>query len=108
MERAKEERFETLDTQAKADMAKALVGCLSYPDPRVRDGIAYEGLTALLRAGTMPKDDIRAVQDQLLSVITANDPNGFSAPFAALVLSEVARTDRVDPYLTEAERSRLV
>lgn len=104
MGHAKEERFETLDRQ----MASALVDCLAHPDPRVRDGIAYEGLTALLRAGTMLKGDIRAVQDQLLSMITANEPNGFSAPFAALVLSEVARTDRVDPYLTKAERSRLV
>lgn len=108
MDLAKAKSFEALDTQAKADMAAALVDCLGHPDPRVRDGIAYEGLASLLRSGTMPKDDIRAVRDQLLSMIGTHDPDGFSAPFAALVLSEVARTDRVDPYLTEAERNQLV
>ncbi|MGJ8559402.1 MAG: DUF2785 domain-containing protein [Litorimonas sp.] len=108
MKRAKVESFDALDTQAKADMAAAWVNCLGHSDPRVRDGIAYEGLTSLLRSGTMPKDDIRAVREQLLSMIGTNDPDGFSAPFAALVLSEVARTDRVDPYLTGTERNQLV
>jgi hypothetical protein len=34
--------------------------------------------------------------------------DGFVRPFAALVLAEVARTDRIDPYMTPAERSALV
>lgn len=108
MERAKADAFESLDTLAKANMASLLAECLGHQDPTIRDEIAYEGLTSLLRSGTLPKDDIRTLRDQLLSVIGTKDPDGFSKPFAALVLSEVARTDRVDSYLTDAERSLLV
>ena len=34
--------------------------------------------------------------------------NGFLAPFAALVLSEVARTDRVEPWMSDEQRAALV
>lgn len=108
MESGKENAFELLDTQAKTNMASALVNCLGHPDPAIRDGIAYEGLTSLLRSNSLPKDDIRAVRGQLFSMIGTHDPEGFSAPFAALVLSEVARTDRAEPYLTEVELDQFV
>jgi hypothetical protein len=36
------------------------------------------------------------------------DPGGFRQPFAALLLSEVARTDRFDPTLTVRRREELV
>ncbi|WP_189496698.1 DUF2785 domain-containing protein [Algimonas arctica] len=108
MERAKANAFETLDTRAKANMATSMVACLGHPDPAIRDGIAYAGLTALLRSGTLPQDDIRALRDQLLVIVETNDADGYSAPFAALVLSEVARTDRVEPYLTDSEFDQLV
>ena len=39
---------------------------------------------------------------------SVGDTNGFQQPFAALVLSEVARTDRIDPWMTPAMRSELV
>jgi hypothetical protein len=108
MDRAKADAFETLDTRTKAVMAGAMANCLDHPDPAIRDGIAYAGLTALLRSGTLPKDDIRTLRDQLLVMAETDDADGFSAPFAALVLSEVARTDRVEPYLSETELDQLV
>lgn len=34
--------------------------------------------------------------------------NGFRGPFAALALAEVGRTDRIAPWMSEAERSELI
>jgi hypothetical protein len=108
MESGKNDAYSSLNKHAKTDMASALVNCLGHPDPAIRDGVAYEGLTSLLRSNSLPKDDIRIIRDQLLSMIGAHDPEGFAGPFAALVLSEVARTDRVEPYLTDAELEQFV
>lgn len=108
MKTAKAAEFETQSTAEKARMATALAECLRHPDPTIRDGLAYEGLTTLLRSGTLANDDVRALKDQLLPMTANNDADGFAAPFAALVLSEVARTDRINPYLTEAEFNQLV
>jgi hypothetical protein len=36
------------------------------------------------------------------------DPGGFRQPFAALVLSEVARTDRLAAWMTTGQRTRLI
>jgi hypothetical protein len=44
----------------------------------------------------------------LVQLGDAGDTQGFQQPFAALVLSEVARTDRIDPWMTPAMRSELV
>jgi len=43
-----------------------------------------------------------------MSPITPPDAPGFHAPFAALALSEVARVDRVQPFLQPAEREALL
>jgi hypothetical protein len=108
MKAAKAAGFEAQSAIEKTRMATALAHCLGHPDPTIRDGLAYEGLTTLLRSGTLANDDVRALRDQLLPMTANNDANGFAAPFAALVLSEVARTDRVESYLTEAEIDQLV
>jgi hypothetical protein len=44
----------------------------------------------------------------LTAKLEAPDPDGFGQPFAALALSEVARADRVQAFLTEAERVKLL
>ena len=85
-----------------------LAACLASPDPDLRDGIGYEGLTALLRRGDV-SDAVRLrLSARLGSQLSAADAAGVTAPFSALALSEVARTDRVDPFLTDAARADLV
>lgn len=108
MQDAKSAEFEALTPDTRAQMASALVGCLGDPDPTIRDGLAYEGLTQLFREGNLDADQIRPLRDQLLEDIVSDDPDGFARPFAALVLAEVSRTDRVDPWMSETERSDLV
>jgi hypothetical protein len=55
-------------------------------------------------------DDLtkRALLVDLSARLAADDPAGFEQPFAALVLSEVARADRVEAFLTEVELVKLL
>lgn len=88
-------------------LAMALANCLSDPDPAIRDGIAYEGLTTLLRAQRVPIPAMQALRTDLIAALSPEsaDPAGVHKPFAALVLSEVIRADRVEAHLTPQERT---
>lgn len=87
-----------------------MLDCLGHADPEIRDGFAYGRLADALRNRMPDAETRRAVGDRLMQNLTAVDgyQAGFLKPFSVLVLSEVARTDRIDPYLTSAERSDMV
>lgn len=96
---------------AKRDaLALALLGCIADPDPTIRDGVVYEGLTTWLRGELLSATTIEALDDRLVADLQSDaDPNGFLQPFAALVLSEVARTDRVGTVaFSPSRRTELV
>jgi Protein of unknown function (DUF2785) len=95
------------DAQRNA-LALALAECLGDPDPTVRDGLAYEGLQAWMRARALTPATLTALNTNLQAKLTAPDASGFQRPFAALVLSEVARTDRIEAWLTAEQRAQLV
>jgi hypothetical protein len=101
-------KFAMPDADARRALAMGLVGCLGDPDPHVRDGIAYEALTQWMRAGDFDADALRAMRDALYAGLDAPDDAGFRRPFSALVLSEVARTDRMQPWMTPVERDAMV
>lgn len=89
-------------------LALSLADCLSSPDPVLRDELGFELLSAWMRAGRLSPGTLRQLRDRWLSVLQAPpDAPGFHAPFAALALSEVARVDRVQPFLQPAEREAL-
>lgn len=92
------------------ELVMALVDCLGHPDPAVRDDLAYGTLTAWLRADAIAPPMRTELMADLLADLSPDfpDPRGFRPPFAALVLSEVARTDRVAAWMTDEERSELV
>ena len=102
--------FEVADDQRRQALALALLPCLADPDPDLRDGIAFEAYYTWLRADRLD----RATRSELLTrlgvLIQAEpvDSQGFRRPFAALALSEIARTDRVAPWLTSTQRAMLV
>jgi hypothetical protein len=100
--------FALPDDAARRTLALGLLPCLGDPDPAMRDGIAYEALTAWLRAGDFDTATLRAFRDRLYAMLDGDDPAGFRKPFAALVLSEVARTDRVAAWMTPEERTAMV
>ncbi len=103
----KTQRFEVAD-ELRPALALGLLDCLAEPDPRLRDGIAYEALAGWLRADRLSPDLRRQLRDRLYATLDAPDADGFAAPFAALVLAEVARTDRIQPWMTPGERAGMV
>jgi len=92
----------------RAEVEAALT-CLGHPDPDVRDRRAYGGFFATLRDGTFPADLRGDLGEALARQMAEKDAEGgFAPPFAALVMSELARTDRIEPWLGEADLARLV
>ena len=89
------------------DSINALADCLSDPDPGIRDGIAFEGLSKLLRSGSVDAAALGGLRDRLL-VVVARGGTALQTSFPALTLAEVARTDRLKPWMTDADRQQLV
>ncbi|HEY9144181.1 MAG TPA: DUF2785 domain-containing protein [Arenimonas sp.] len=87
-----------------------LSACLAHPDPAVRDALAYTSLATWLRADAVSPAVRAGLMETLLPALASEppDPAGFHAPFAALVLAEVARTDRVAAWLSDEQRETLV
>ncbi|MFN3912795.1 DUF2785 domain-containing protein [Hyphomonas sp.] len=104
------ETTRAMSADAKAALVLSLPDCLESPDPAVRDGYAYETLSGLLRGEAVGPDTLRPLKAELLSRLARadEDPGGFRGPFAALALAEVARTDRIAPWMDEDERSALI
>lgn len=104
------ETTHAMSADAKAALVLSLPACLESPDPAVRDGYAYEALSGLLRGDAVGPDTLRPLKAELLSRLARadEDPGGFRGPFAALALAEVARTDRLSPWMSEAERNELI
>lgn len=101
--------FAGLAPEPRDALAIGLVDCLGDPDPTLRDGIAYEALATWLRAEPSLSPSTRlALLETLPARLASGDEAGFTAPFAALALSEVARTDRIAAWMSPAQRADLV
>jgi hypothetical protein len=96
------------DDAARNRLALALTACVGAPDPTLRDGAAFEGLQHWLRARALSDETMLALADALEPQLTAHDHRGFTQSFAALILSEVARADRVQAYLAPERRAQLL
>ncbi|MGH8074577.1 MAG: DUF2785 domain-containing protein [Lysobacter sp.] len=108
LQQLKDADFSGLSTDRSTPLAFALVDCLDHPDPDVRDGIAYGALAAWMRGGKLTPETSRTLLSALYRRLDARDPDGFGRPFAALVLAEVARTDRVAAWMTPGELADMV
>jgi hypothetical protein len=102
--------FELTDDVRRQALALGLVDCLGDPDPAIRDGIAFEALQRWLRADAVTPATRQAMLPRLLAASdpAAPDASGVHRPFAILVLSEVARTDRLHPWMDEASRGAVL
>jgi hypothetical protein len=103
-------KFAIEDAKQRAALARALLDCLASPDPQLRDGIAFEAWAFWLRGDALDVGTRRLALARLQAAIdpARHDDAGFVQPFSALVLSEVARTDRKQAWLTPDERGALV
>lgn len=86
----------------------ALADCNGAPDPALRDGIAFEATQHYLRKGLVNEATLAALSAKLQAQLVEPDKSGFRRPFAALNLSEVARTDRIKAWMTDEQRAQLV
>lgn len=101
--------FELADEEARNVLARSLLACVAEPDPELRDGVAFEGISTWLRAGQLNAETYQVLYSGLLLQLqAAPDRAGFRQPFAALILSEVARVDRLQPSLSVDQREQLV
>lgn len=89
-------------------LALDLAECLGDEDSAVRDGIAFEGLQHYMRSNLLARETLAELNAVLQARLTAPDPQGFQRPFAALVLADVARTDRLAPWMSAGQRAQLV
>ena len=101
-------KWEVADEARRQALAIGLLGCLGDPDPVLRDGMAYEALSVWMRAQKLDPATLGRIRASQLAVLKQQDAAGFAQPFAALVLAEVARTDRIKPWLSEGERNELL
>jgi len=105
---AKAAKWEMTDDARRQALALQSVACLSAPDPVERDELAFEALQAWMRSDKLTTATVESLRAALTSQLSAPDANGFGRPFAALVLADVARVDRVKPYLAPGQRVQLV
>jgi len=97
------------DDAVRDRVAIGLLACIGNPDPVIRDGVVYEGLATWLRGKQLSAAAVQSLREGLLEQLqAADDAEGFRKPFAALALSEVARSDRVEPVFTDEQREQLV
>ncbi len=96
------------NARARNALALALTDCLADPNPVFRDDLAYKGFYALLRNRQLSEATMLALADNLQARLGGAEGDGFERPFAALILSEVARADRVQPFLASQRRAQLL
>jgi len=103
-------QFSTLAAAQREPLALALLACLANPDPQLRDEIAFESLSTLLRSQQVSPQIATVILQQLQPQLAADasDPAGFTKPFAALALAEVARMDRLKQFLSSQQWSGLL
>lgn len=102
-------KFEGVPNADLQTFAINLLPCVGDPDPEIRDGIVFESFSYLLRNDLLTDATKTELLTSLLADLTGPlDKDGFLKPFAALDLSELARADRIDPYLTDLQRVELI
>lgn len=102
--------FAVESAEERKRLALGLLDCLPNADPQLRDGLAFEAWTTWLRQGQLDASTRQQALGRLLPALapTAADADGFRKPFSALVLSEIARSDRKSPWMTPQQRAALL
>jgi len=106
----KAHKFVVENSESRDALAIQLLSCLASPDPVLRDDIAFSGLSHWFRGEELSLHTTKQAFERLINVIQSDvdDEHGVYQAFAALVLSEVVRVDRVKPYLTDKQRLHVV
>jgi hypothetical protein len=108
LEALKKDGFKIADSSQRHGLAIGLLACLGHPKPELRDAIAFEALSTWMRAGQIDLATMKVLRADLLNTLAQSDANGFRSSFSALLLSEVARTDRLQAWMSPEERDEMV
>ncbi|WP_295993363.1 DUF2785 domain-containing protein [Rugamonas sp.] len=100
--------YEVADNARRQALALGLVDCLGDPDPVLRDEIAFGALESWMRSQKLEPATLRSLRTTQLASLKQADAAGLAQPFAAIVLGEVANADRMQPFMSAAERTELV
>ncbi|WP_338519600.1 DUF2785 domain-containing protein [Alteromonas gracilis] len=84
------------------------VACLASSNPSIRDDIAFKTLSTSLRSGELSTDQVTMVHNLLINDLNKQDKTTHHHSFVVLSLAEVARVDRLTPFLSEDKRLKLV
>lgn len=99
--------FEIADAGERERFAESVVACVASSDPFLRDWVAFDALSHMFRKEQLSDSGKIRIARDLLRRLTSREPLGFEAPFAALVLAEVVRADRVKAYLPSDLRTAI-
>ena len=104
------DEWRVADDSRRQALALGLLDCLAAPDPELRDDLAFEAISHWIRGKQVAAPTLQSMRVALLAQLQADplDTDGFRRPFAALTLAEVARADRVEPFLSAPQRAELV
>jgi hypothetical protein len=102
--------FAVAHSARRQALALDLVACLGSADPTLRDKIAFEALAAWMRGKQLTAATVDAIRGRLLPQLAPHfpDPTGVQQPFAVLVMAEVVRFDRIEPFMTDQQLQQLV
>ncbi|MCP4984512.1 MAG: DUF2785 domain-containing protein [Colwellia sp.] len=106
----KQSNFKVESSEQREKLALQLLNCLANPDPKVRDGIAFEALSHWMRNKELNTSTYQLMFNQLIKAVTeqVDDEYGVYQPFAVLILAELARVDRKSAYLSVSQRQKLL
>lgn len=106
----RERHFDIPNESERERFARDLLPCLSAPDAKLRDRIAYEAYATWRHNKSLDTATWQFIESSLLLALNSSkaDADGVIKPFAALVLAEAIKADRAAPYLNEEERKSLL
>lgn len=106
----KSHEYAVADDSRRQSLALDLLACLGSTDAQLRDGIAFEALSTWMRGKKVSAATVTTMLERLLAQLAPDspDPAGVQRPFAALVLAEVVRFDRIEQFMTDRQLQQLV
>ncbi len=111
LEALKKAEWAVPDDARRQALALELLDCLASPDPRLRDELAFDALSRWMRRRLLETSTLQVLRIELQSRLRFEAPDAtaeFRRPFAALALAEVARVDRLHPFLDTDQRDALI
>jgi len=103
-------KFVIENDKARNIAALELAPCIASKSSKIRDEITFTTISSWHRENKLTQATTTKLFTYFIQQlkIPKNDKDNFKQPFAALLLSEVVRVDRVSPYLTDKQRQQAI